>query len=489
LKRFAAGDTFSAKSPELRTGIMRHVPSIRLRLLASNLLILPLFFGLTAYGLDRAFSNYQVDKQQENMELQLLLLAKAAEWSEDAWQAKGVDEPRLNLPDSGLYAFMMSRDGTVEWQSDSVELPGKLADSAAEIKLAATEKGLLQLPIGRGKFTDCDWGGRYYCFAKIIAWGSQGPEVLFLVIESKNAILAARSDYREFLGLLCLGLGMILVVVQLAVVRWGLTPLRRIIGDIDELKSGRRDRLENDVPLELEPLTSGINVLLDSEERRRDRVRNTVDRLTHTLKTPLMLVRNSTDEGQAYRDLVDEQVGRIQGIVENELTRARLDGRAADILGKSVQLKPVIERIALAYQKLPRVGSDFGGAIELDTTAVPDNIVFPGEERDLQDMFGSILENSVKYCRHRVEVSCCLEQDSDKSWVALKIDDDGDGIPPGYEHIILERGARADTASAGQGLGLSIALAIVSAYGGSLHVGHSELGGAEFIARLPAALL
>jgi two-component system sensor histidine kinase PhoQ len=282
---------------------------------------------------------------------------------------------------------------------------------------------------------------------------------------------------------------MMLVAVQLAVVRWGLTPLRHIIRDIDALKSGERDRLDSDVPLELEALTSGINVLLDSEERRRDRVRNTVDRLTHTLKTPLMLVRNSTDEGQAYRDLVDEQVGRIQGIVESELTRARLDGRAADILGKSVLLKPVIERIARAYEKLPRVGSYPEGVIELDTSAVPGDIVFPGEERDLQDMFGSILENSVKYCRHRVEVSCRFDQDFDKSWLTLKIGDDGDGIPEGFEHIILERGARADTASAGHGLGLSIALAIISAYGGSLHVGHSGLGGAEFIVRLPAAPL
>ena len=82
------------------------------------------------------------------MELQLLLLAKAAEWSEGGWQARGVDEPRLNLPESGLYAFILSRKGTVEWQSDSVELPGKLAASYAEIEVAARDEGLLQLPIG-----------------------------------------------------------------------------------------------------------------------------------------------------------------------------------------------------------------------------------------------------------------------------------------------------------------------------------------------------
>ena len=79
--------------------------SIRLRLIAANLLLLPLFLGLMAYGLDRAFGGYQVDQQRENMELQQLLLAKAAEWSGEAWQVQGLDEPRLGLPDSGLYAM------------------------------------------------------------------------------------------------------------------------------------------------------------------------------------------------------------------------------------------------------------------------------------------------------------------------------------------------------------------------------------------------
>ena len=466
--------------------MVRQLPSIRLRLLAANLLILPVILGITAYGLDRAFGNYQVATQQENMELQLLLLAKAAEWSGGAWQVDGLDEPRFGLPDSGLYAFILSRSGAIEWQSESLELSANFRGSTDELTAIAVDGGFLALPIGDGQFADCDWSGPFYCFAKAIAWGSQGPEALFLVVESEAKILAARSEYRNFLMLLSLGLGAVLVLVQLAIVRWGLTPLRCITRDIDKLKSGENDRLDSDVPQELEPLTSGINILLESEERRRERVRNTVDRLTHTLKTPLMLVRNSTEEGQAYRDLVDDQVGRIQGIVESELARARLDGRVADILGRSVQVKPVIERIARAYAKLPRVGIEQQADIQLDTSEVPDNIAFPGEERDLQDLFGSILENSVKYCRQQIRVTCCLEQGSNQAWMVLAISDDGDGIPQGLEHTILERGARADTASTGNGLGLSIALAIVSAYGGSLHTGHSELGGAKFTLRLPA---
>lgn len=461
--------------------------SIHLRLLAANLLILPLFLGLTAWGLDRAFGNYQSDKQQENMRLQQLLLAKAAEWDGAAWNVEGLDEPRLELPDSGLYAYILSRQGTIQWQSISTGLPGEWPESGVQIRDLVARESLLGLSIAGRQFSQCDFNEPFYCYGTFIAWGSSGPESLFLVLESQRDALAARDAYRRFLALLCLGLALMLVIVQLVIVRWGLLPLGRITRDIESLKRGEQERLEGEVPRELVALTNGINVLLDSEERRRERVRNTVDRLTHTLKTPLMLVRNSDDEGPAYRELVDEQVTRILGIVEGELARARLDGRAADILGKSVDVKPVLERIARAYQRLPRVGSGPVEEMQLDTSAVNEGIAFLGEERDLQDLFGSILENSIKYCQQRICISCELDTAPGDSWLVLTVGDDGDGIPEGYERVILERGARADTAVPGQGLGLAIALEIVSAYGGSLHTAQSLLGGAEFVVRLPAA--
>jgi two-component system sensor histidine kinase PhoQ len=65
------------------------------------------------------------------------------------------------------------------------------------------------------------------------------------------------------------------------------------------------------------------------------------------------------------------------------------------------------------------------------------------------------------------------------------VGDDGEGIPEGSEREILQRGARADTASPGQGLGLAIVIEIVSAYGGSLSTGRSDLGGALFVIKLP----
>ncbi|MEM1154609.1 MAG: ATP-binding protein [Pseudomonadota bacterium] len=465
-------------------------PSIHLRLLAASITILPLFLGLTAWALDRAFKNYQLETQQESMRLQQLLLAKAANWDGLQWQFDALDEPRLSLLGSGLYAYVVSPEGEILWHSPSADLIGELSEPNFAVAEMVLELELYTPGVGSSAFGECELDAPYFCSSTGVAWGSDGPESNFLIIETQEKIIAARSAYRNYLLWLSLGAAVLLLLAQSLVVRWGLLPLRRIAVGIKRLERGKADRLEGPYPEELVPLTDNINVLLASEKRRRDRVRNTMDRLTHVLKTPLMLIRNSSDDDRSFRTMVQEQVSRMLGIVEGELAKARLDGATADILGKPVHVLPVLQRIADAYVKLPRrtLAQSERGAPVIDTRGIDADLVFHGEERDLQDLFGSILENSLKYCRSQIEV-CAQSFESDGSNIMeLTVGDDGDGIPPGYEQAILQRGARADTVNVGQGLGLSIVVEIISAYGGSLKVDRCELGGALFVVTLPGGL-
>ncbi len=464
-------------------------PSIRLRLLAASLVILPLFLGLTAWALDRAFGNYQLEAQQESMRLQQLLLAKAADWTGSGWRFDGLDESRLSLLGSGLYAYVVSTEGDILWHSPSADLIGDLTDPLATAAQMVQSLDLYSAGLGDSRFDACVMDAEYFCLSTGVAWGSAGPESNFLIVESQARIIAARSAYRSYLLWLCLGAAVLLLMAQSLIVRWGLVPLRRIAVAIKRLERGKSDRLDGPYPDELVPLTNNINILLASEKRRRERVRNTMDRLTHVLKTPLMLIRNSRDEEHEFRVLVQDQVTRMLGIVEGELAKARLDGAAADILGKPVPVQPVLQRIVDAYGKLPRLGAQFPGreGPAIDTSAVSADAVFHGEERDLQDLFGSVLENSLKYCRSHIAVGARTIQEADEYWLEITIGDDGDGIPAGYEQAILRRGARADTTNIGQGLGLSIVVEIVSAYGGSLQVDRSDLGGAMFVIKLPGA--
>ena len=58
------------------------------------MLILPVFLGVTAVMLDRAFHERQIDEQAERMRLQQLLLARAANWDGQRWVFEGLDEIR-----------------------------------------------------------------------------------------------------------------------------------------------------------------------------------------------------------------------------------------------------------------------------------------------------------------------------------------------------------------------------------------------------------
>jgi two-component system sensor histidine kinase PhoQ len=49
----------------------------------------------------------------------------------------------------------------------------------------------------------------------------------------------------------------------------------------------------------------------------------------------------------------------------------------------------------------------------------------------------------------------------------------------------LQRGVRADQSIPGQGIGLAVAASIVQAYGGTIAIASSSLGGASITVTLP----
>jgi two-component system sensor histidine kinase PhoQ len=66
----------------------------------------------------------------------------------------------------------------------------------------------------------------------------------------------------------------------------------------------------------------------------------------------------------------------------------------------------------------------------------------------------------------------------------LRIEDDGPGIPEDLAEQVRERGARADAATPGHGLGLAVVQEIVELYDGELVIARSPLGGAAVEIRL-----
>jgi two-component system sensor histidine kinase PhoQ len=125
--------------------------------------------------------------------------------------------------------------------------------------------------------------------------------------------------------------------------------------------------------------------------------------------------------------------------------------------------------------------------IRCDVT-LEDRLAFYGEKRDLLELMGNLLDNAFKYGQSRVHVSGgMLEPGASRPGLWLRIEDDGAGIGESQWERLLQRGSRGDEQAEGHGLGLAIVMELVTAYGGEVSIGHSDLGGAMIDIHIPVS--
>jgi two-component system sensor histidine kinase PhoQ len=122
-------------------------------------------------------------------------------------------------------------------------------------------------------------------------------------------------------------------------------------------------------------------------------------------------------------------------------------------------------------------------AVEFEVE-VPEELSFRGDESDLMEMLGNLLDNACKYGDGQVRVAARYEAGA--LWVSVA--DNGPGIPADERSRILQRGTRADLGEPGQGIGLAVVREIAQGYGGELRISGQSGGGARFELRLPHAL-
>jgi signal transduction histidine kinase len=141
----------------------------------------------------------------------------------------------------------------------------------------------------------------------------------------------------------------------------------------------------------------------------------------------------------------------------------------------------VIERLVRVMQKLH---PDRNIVLEKPDA---DIMWFRGDEGDLEEMAGNLLDNASKWAKARVRVRLSTDRSQSQPMLAIRIDDDGKGLAAEEMQQVLRRGVRLDEKTAGSGLGLDIVKELVDVYGGSLQLERSDLGGLRADLRLPAA--
>ncbi len=448
--------------------------SIASRLLLASALLLPLFLGLTGFFLDRAFENSLEVAERSRLRGHVNLLMSVAEPETKNNRITGLRVTSVTLseadfehPNSGLYGYIFDGQNKPVWHSNSAALnsPPDYADIAKSDtpgKMLFSTKHLFGQPHFVARYT-VNWED---------AKGNPTP-FHFVVIHSTEEYEAELSAYRNELWRWLGTAGIFLLIAQTLILRWGLRPLGKLAVALKAMQSGDTSSIEGEHPKELQRIVSNLNQVLDREQSLRQRYRNSLADLAHSLKTPLAVLQSKINQSATPDNELSEQVARMNQVVTYQLQRAVSSQQKGTF--RRTRIEPIAQRLFATLQKVYAAKH-----MQQELDLAPNSVV-AGDEQDVMELVGNLLENAFKYGKHQVRMRSAMEANR----LRIDIEDDGPGVPENQRERILERGQRLDTSIPGQGIGLSVAAEIVRSYGGDIRIHTSELGGACFSILMP----
>ena len=188
--------------------------------------------------------------------------------------------------------------------------------------------------------------------------------------------------------------------------------------------------------------------------------------VSHDLRTPLtsligctkMLQRNGLSEAHRFElaAMVDRQAGRLNRMIEDLLTAARLESETPP------PLQPV--DLAAAARELAKEFALSGMVVTVESAP---SVVIEGRTDSVRRILSNLVENAFKHGATPVVVTISTPE---RNHVLLEVRDHGIGIPAEERERVFERFSRLDKnrQTPGIGLGLSIVQGLVVACGGKV---------------------
>ncbi len=431
---------------------MKVIPlKLRQGLVSAVLLLLLLPSSFVA--IEQAFQRQLLTNAEQKMEVHMYSILSELHLSAGKVELNNNTlAPDFYRPDSGLSAFI-SDGQQLLWQSDSSL---NQAFVIPDIQLTPGQHIFYEM-------TQADTDYQILSIAFLFDSGDSAYPLAIHIVQDQALLLAPHQSFRSTLLRWFSGIAAGLLLLSILAYYWTTKPLTRLDYEIRQLERGKQDQLNGKYPSELKVIKEDLNLLLASQNRQKLRYRNHLSDLAHALKTPVAVLRTSP---LAQQPELKEQIDRITAMIEHQLKKASSSGQ--DIWKKQTALLPLAEKLINALRKIYR---DKDCIIELSCA---ENAFFRGDETDMMEMLGNLLDNACKACHKKVRVR--VEQHPLK----LIIEDDGPGIHPTQRQELFQRGIRLDTYADGHGVGLSIVAELINSYSGTIAISDSELGGAQF---------
>lgn len=456
----------------------KRVQSLRFRMLVGSLIWIVVSVVVAGWALQQLFVQHASQQFRNEMDLHLNQLTGAfSVEDEDPTLLVPLSDPRLDQPLSGLY-----------WQVD-------LLDASGQIKQAGVlrSRSLWDQVLPAGPEREDDKRDTLYSF--------DSPTLETLDVLSRRIQLndedEAHQNWRLMvaadqgllneplahfttmlsvaLGALALGMG----VASVALIAGGLRPLARLRQKLALVRKGTASQLEGEFPSEVQPLVDEFNAVLTTNTEIVQRARTQAGNLAHAIKTPLSILENAAhNDSGALGALVSEQVAIARRQIDYHLARARA-AAAMQASGLHTPVEPVVAAMVRTMQRLYMERK-----LDIHAHVSPSDLSFKGEEQDLHEMLGNLIDNACKWAATQVRIQAM----ADGQCVVFLVEDDGPGLSAEESIAAFKRGVRLDNQTPGSGLGLHIVAEMAELYQGSIQAERSDLGGLKMALRLPGVV-
>lgn len=316
-------------------------------------------------------------------------------------------------------------------------------------------------------------------------WDLRGWRYVYLKDQDRVVAVGQKLDERFDMLFDALWIQLVLLLLSIPVlllliiygIRLGLAPLKQVTQEIQTRDVRSLDTVSEQVPLEIQPLVSSINHLLNRLDQSIQKERRFTSDAAHELRSPLAALKVQA-EVLAMTEDKEEQLTRLKNIhasidrashlIEQLLILSRLDPLQAipdcQPIHWEVLIPQTLQSLSLsAREKQIRLKLDAQEHLE---TALP----LQGNYLLIQTMLRNILDNAIRYSPENTTITLTITKQS------IKVQDQGPGIAPQDMERIRERFYRpAGQTQQGSGLGFSIIETIAELHG--LHMSlQSEQG-------------
>lgn len=282
------------------------------------------------------------------------------------------------------------------------------------------------------------------------------------------------ADFYRDVGWITLPILLVLLIADIAIFRRALRPLREASEIASDIGPTRTDvRLPTDeIPREVRPLVSAINLALDRLEEGFRIQRDFTADAAHELRTPLSILRTRLDllEDKKIRQALQRDVEGMAHIISQLLDIAELDAFVVDPLEKA-DLRSVTAEVAEFVAPLALAQ---GKDVALLGTADP--VWVKGNPEMLGRAIRNLSENAINHTAPGTTVEFIVDQNG-----TISVLDQGPGIAEEERNLIFQRFWRRDRRKAGStGLGLSIVQRIAELHAAVVTVENRDPSGARF---------